>query len=145
MKLERNTVELLSKYGEGFALLYEIGTGLGADISQLLSLQVDDVKGKKHLSMHVGPKKCQQTFVLSERLRSRIDSYTKERDGILFTNEEGLPIKAEIAWQVMNDCGITKPFLNIKMGRYFRETNDIYYPMFFMDLPTVEATLEAIC
>ena len=145
MNLESNTVKLLSEYGEGYALLYEIGTGLGAELSQLLSLQVDDVKGKEYLSMHVGPKKCQQTFILSERLRRRIESYTKEREGILFTNEEGLPITAEAAWQVMNNCGITKPFLAIKMGRYFRETEDIYYPMFFMDFPTVEATLEAIC
>ena len=46
MNLESNTVKLLSEYGEGYALLYEIGTGLGAELSQLLSLQVDDVKGK---------------------------------------------------------------------------------------------------
>ncbi len=140
-----DTVKLLSKYGEGYALLYEIGVGLGAEISQLLRLQVDDVKGREYLSMHVGPKKCQRTYVLPKRLSEKICLYINGREGELFIDDEGLPITEEGARLVMEECGITKPFLNITMGRYYRETDDIYYPMFFMELPTVEATKEAIC
>ena len=140
-----DTVKLLSKYGEGYALLYEIEVGLGAEISQLLRLQVNDVKGKEYLSMHVGPKKCPRTYVLPKVLCEKIDAYIQDRDGILFTDDEGVPITEDGAGRVMEECGITKPFLNIMMGKYFRETGDIYYPMFFMDLPSVEATKTAIC
>ena len=140
-----DTAKLLSKYGEGYALLYEIGVGLGAEISQLLRLLVDDVKGREYLSMHVGPRKCQRTFVLPKVLCEKIGAYIQGRDGILFIDDEGVPITEDGAGQVLEKCGITKPFLNITMGRCFRETGDIYYPMFFMDLPSVEATKIAIC
>ena len=140
-----DTVKLLSEYGEGYALLYEIGVGLGAEVSQLLELQVKDVKGKEYLSLPVGPRRCRRTFVLPKSLCERIDSYILGREKMLFVDDEGSPVTEERARKVLLACGVTGSFLSITMGRYYQETNDIHYPMFFMDLPTKEATMEAIC
>lgn len=144
MNSETGTNNKLMKYGKGYQLLYELGTGLGAEISQLLDLTVDDVRDKEYLSMHVGPRKCRRTFHLTKSLRRQIAIYTSNREGTLFINDEGIAITEEDARKVLDECGIKKLFINILLGRYYRETGDIYYPMFFLDLPTENAAIDAI-
>lgn len=135
----------IAEYGEAFELLYELGTGLGAEISQLLELKVEDVREKDYLSMCVGPRKCRRTFLLPENVKKRINTYIRDREGMLFLDTEGIPLNEDQARFVLASCGVNKPFINIVMKRYFGETNDIYYPMFFLNLPTKEVTLKAIC
>ena len=95
--------------------------------------------------MPIGLKQCIRIFALPPDLIRRIDAYVKGRKGILFVDDEGIPIMEDEAGQVLEACGIDKPFLHILMAKYYLETDDIRYPMFFMDLPTPEATLEIIC
>ena len=110
-------------------LFYTLGVGLGGTVDQILALTMSDVTDG-YISLPVGPLHIRCTYNLPVDVRDAIEG----RAGQIFK------LSREAAVSV---CGIDD-FLPLTMRRYYKETNDIYYPMHLMRMDNEEAALEII-
>ena len=110
-------------------LFYNIGTGLGATVNQLLGLTYADLIDGA-ISMHVGPLHIRRTYVLPENAANAI----LQRSGGIFrmTREEAVTAFG------------TEDFLPLTMKRYYRETGDIHYPMHILGIDDAKTALKTI-
>lgn len=134
----------LKECGMEYYLLFRIGEGMGAETDQLLSMSVEDIAGQNDISMHVGPKKIQRTYVLPEDLQKELSQFTAGRSGKLFIAADGTALLKEQVKTVFKKCGLEDDFLAQVMRRYYDETGDIYYPMNFMGFSTEDEALAAL-
>lgn len=110
-------------------LFYNIGTGLGANVDQLLDLTSADIIDGA-LSIHVGPLHIRRTYVLPEDVANAV----LQKPGRIFqmTRDEAVTV-----------FGV-EDFLPLTMQRYYNETGDIYYPMHILGIDDTETALKTI-
>lgn len=87
----------------GFLLTFGINTGLR--ISDILPLQVHDVRGKSHILITEKKTGKRKRFKINEALRRAIDNYTRgmnDSDYLFASSKRSLPITRVRAYQILN-------------------------------------------
>ena len=141
---DKDIIRKLREIDPGYSLLYQIGIGTGADLEQLLMLNVSDVAGKNCLSLPVGPLRIRRTYNFPAEVIADLNKYIRDRSGLLFALHDGTPITEISATEIMRRCGIHKSFLHLLLRHYYEETNDIYYPQHMLQMNTTETTLKEL-
>jgi integrase len=87
-------------------LLFTIGINTGFRVSDILSLQVEDVKGKTHIKITERKTGKKKKALINDRLRENIDDYIfqKEESEYLFSGREGGKITRSRAYQILRSA-----------------------------------------
>ena len=135
-------IDILSGFDSAYTLMYQIGSGLGCTIRQLLSLTVDQVKNRDCLEAYVGPLQIRRCWHIPADVREDIKMYTEGRTGTdsLFILQDGSRLTAGQVSNTFDSFGLMDgSFLPITMRRYYDVTGDIAYPAHMLQTSKSEA------
>ena len=87
-------------------LMFTIGTNCGLRISDILALDVGDVKGKKYICLTEKKTGKQKRFPVNDKLKPMFEKFTKERDESepLFVSMFGNRMERTQCWRIINDA-----------------------------------------
>jgi integrase len=117
-------------------LLFTIGINSGLHLSDLLMLQVKDVKNKHIVVVREEKTGKEKSFVLSEELRATIAEYIKnmkDEDFLFRSQRTGMPIKRIRVYRILNQAAkqaglddIGTHTLRKTFGyHYYQQTKDV--------------------
>ncbi|WP_256239245.1 site-specific integrase [Bacillus sp. EB600] len=89
-------------------VLFTLGINVGLRVSDILKLQVKDVRGKTHIQLREQKTKKVSRFYLPAPLRELLEDYTKElsSEAYLFPSRKGdKPISTTQAYRILNKAG----------------------------------------
>lgn len=135
-------IDTLSGFDPAYRLMYQIGSGLGCTIRQLLSLTVDQVKNRDCLEAYVGPLQIRRSWHIPADVQEEIRAYTEGRTGTdpLFILQDGSELTARQVSDVFDSlCLVGDSFLPITMRHYYDITDDIAYPAHMLQTSEPEA------
>lgn len=109
---DKKTLEKMKSYllkqNQRDYVLFVIGINSGLRISDLLSLSVEDVKGKERITIRERKTKKNKDFPLSDTSKKVIADYLKQQDlnaGALFPSRKGHKAISRIqAYRILNDA-----------------------------------------
>ena len=110
---------VLEKGKERNLLLFNMGINCGLRISDLLSLNVGDVRNRSHIRLTEKKTGKDKVFVLNPRLKLMISDYTKNRknDEPLFSTAMKTRMGRVMAYRIINDA-CKKAGLDILVGTH---------------------------
>lgn len=132
-------LEVLKETDIKYYIMFEIGIGTGLQLQDILNLKVKDVKNKDELTVVIGTKHMERTFVFPEDLKHILDDYTagKKANEYLITSiaHPDTPISREQVYRVLRAAGHKVGLSSIGAQtmrktfawNYFQKTHDIYY------------------
>jgi len=132
----------LSGYDPAYTLMYQIGSGLGCTIRQLLSITVDQVKNRDCLEAYVGPLQIRRNWHIPADIQEEIRAYTEGRTDTdpLFILHNGSRLTARQVSNTFDNIGlVNESFLPITMKRYYDITGDVTYPAHMLQTSEPEA------
>ena len=102
----RKVEAVLKRQGQRNLLFFTIGTNCGLRISDILALNVRDVKGKSHIQLTEIKTGKFKKFPINIKLRPMIDNYTrdKELDEPLFVTIFGNRLERVAAYYIVRDA-----------------------------------------
>ena len=102
----RKVEAVLKRQGQRNLLFFTIGTICGLRISDILALNVRDVKGKSHIQLTEIKTGKFKKFPINIKLRPMIDNYTrdKELDEPLFVTIFGNRLERVAAYYIVRDA-----------------------------------------
>ena len=135
-------IDTLSGFDPAYRLMYQIGSGLGCTIRQLLSLTVDQVKNRDCLEAYVGPLQIRRSWHLPADVQEEIRAYTEGRTGTapLFILQDGSKLTVRHVSDIFDSlCLVNGSFLPITMRHYYDVTGDIAFPAHMLQTSESEA------
>lgn len=108
---DKKKIELMKQYlkskNERDYLMFIIGINTGLRVSDLLTLQVADVKGKQYIKLREKKRNKRRKILLPSQVKADIRKYIKGKqlDEYLFKSREGenKPITRQRAYQILNE------------------------------------------
>jgi len=102
--------DYLLKHNERDYLLFVIGINSGLRVSDLLSLTVEDVKGKNRITLRENKTGKVKQFALGDATKKAIKAYlghTGIATGVLFPSRKGdKAISAVQVWRIINEAAV---------------------------------------
>jgi integrase len=121
-------------------LLFVLGINCGLRVSDILSLNVADVKGKTHIQINEKKTGKFKKFPINSKLRPLIEEYTKDKnaDEPLFKTIFQNRLNRVSAYKIINDaCAAAK--LNISVGTHtMRKTFGYHHYKQFRDVAMLQ-------
>lgn len=123
---------ILLKNGSRDCFLFVFGINIGLRISDILPLQVKDVKYKEHISLREGKTNKYRRIYINYELRGEINNYIKglSSDDFLFPSQKGGHIGRIRAYEILRDAGLKAGLKSIgthtlrkTFGYHFYKTN----------------------
>lgn len=152
----RDIKETLKLGNERNYVMFMLGTYSGLRISDLLLLQVKDVKDKEFITLREKKTDKPQKIIISKQLKDFLKGYCmfKEPNEYLIKSNQGSnkPISRVRAWQIMKEIGqrfdiegLGTHTLRKTFGyHYYKKTNDISLLMIMYNHAKPEITLKYI-
>ncbi len=136
----RRVEKILADKSKRNLLFFTIGTNCGLRISDILGLDVKDVKGKSHIQIIEKKTRKFKKFPINSKLKPMIDEYTKERHLYepLFITIFGNRLERTAAYYIIKDA-CKKAGLEEKVGTHtLRKTFGYHYYKKFKDVAMLQ-------
>lgn len=121
-------------------LLFDIGINCGLRISDILALDVKDVKNKTHIQLRERKTGKQKKLPINSKLKPMIDNFTKNKSGeeplfeTIFGNRMGRIMAYKIINEVCRDAGLC-----LKVGTHtMRKTFGYHHYKKFRDVAMLQ-------
>ena len=135
----QNFKDKLREMDDKYYIMFEIGTGTGMQLQDILKLKVKDVRGKDEIQAYIGTKQILRTFRFPKELQEDIRRFTdgKDPESYLILGHASSPeaLSREQAYRALKSAGRSIGLTSIGAQtmrktfawRYYKETGDIYY------------------
>lgn len=151
-----NVKQILLKQNRRNYLLFLIGINCGLRISDILKLQVKDVRGKDHIEITEQKTGKYNRILIANSFKSALESYIKhkENNDWLFTSKKGnKPISRIQAYRIIsNACNVAG--INSKIGthtlrktfgyHFYNKTKDVAMLQYIFNHSSPSVTLRYI-
>jgi len=121
-------------------MLFTLGINSGLRISDLLALNVGDVKNKNFLEVWEKKTKKYKKIFINENLRKEIKKFVKDRDELepLFLSQKGFRMERNQVYRILNQTA-KKNGLLVRMGTHsLRKTFGYHHYKRFNDLALLQ-------
>ena len=136
----RKVEKILSKNIRNL-LLFLIGINCGLRISDILNLDVGDVKNKTHINITEKKTKKSKRFPLNKKLKPLLDDFTKDRNNIkepLFLSKHNNRMERTQCYCILNDV-CKKVGIDYKVGTHtLRKTFGHHHYKKFKDVAILQ-------
>ena len=135
----QNFKDRLREMDDKYYIMFEIGTGTGMQLQDILKLKVKDVRDMDEIEAYIGTKQILRTFRFPKELQEDIRRFTegKDPDSYLILGHASSPeaLSREQAYRALKSAGKSIGLTSIGAQtmrktfawRYYKETGDIYY------------------
>ena len=136
-------IKQVLKSNERNLLLFNLGINSGLRISDILALDIKDVKNKDFIEIREKKTNRYKRFLLNEKLQKEINKYvkTKRIDEPLFLTKRGKRLDRIQAYKILNNAG-KEAGVKTKIGTHtLRKTFGYHHFKKFKNLPLLQKIL----
>lgn len=139
-KLEIKRIKQILKSNERNLLLFNLGINSGLRISDILALNVSDVKNKDFIEIREKKTRKYKRFLINDKLQKDINKYVeyKKIDEPLFLTKNGKRLDRIQAYKILNNAG-KEAGVKTKIGTHtLRKTFGYHHYKKFKNLPLLQ-------
>ena len=139
-KLEIKKIKQILKSNERNLLLFNLGINSGLRISDILALNVSDVKNKDFIEIREKKTRKYKRFLINDKLQKDISKYVeyKEIGEPLFLTKNGKRLDRIQAYKILNNAG-KEAGVKTKIGTHtLRKTFGYHHYKKFNNLPLLQ-------
>lgn len=136
-------IKKVLKSNERNLLLFNLGINSGLRISDILALDIKDVKNRDFIEIREKKTNKYKRFLLNEKLQKEINKYvkTKRIDELLFLTKRGKRLDRIQAYKILNNAG-KEAGVKTKIGTHtLRKTFGYHHFKKFKNLPLLPKIL----